>query len=566
MAYVITQPCCNDASCVAVCPVNCIHPTPDEPGYASAEMLYIDPDSCIDCGSCVAACPVDAVVADYEVTEKTERYLEINARYYADPANQGTSRFGQSTNTLLEVPPRPGPLRVAIVGSGPSAFYAAEALLLRKDVDAEVHMFERLPVPWGLARFGIAPDHQGTKAVTQLFARTATRRGLDIHLNVEVGKHITHEELLTHHHAVIYAVGALSDRKLGVPGEDLPGSHSATDFVAWYNGHPDFADRTFDLDVKRAVIVGNGNVALDVARILVSNVDDLARTDIADHALEALAASKIEEVVVLGRRGPAQAAFTTPELLGLIDASGFDVLVEAEEVEPDPRTDAVLRANPHAMTGLKVDVVRELATRPSTGADRRVVLRFSTSPVEILGDERVHGIRLARNEVVAADDGTLVARATGTAESIDCGLVLRSIGFRGEPLPGIPFDEARGTLPNDRGRVMQPSGEPLVGVYTSGWIKRGPSGVVGTNKKCAEETVQALLEDYVQGRLAAPAGGADDLRALISGRQPEAIDYAGWEAIDRHERASAKALGRPRIKLVTIDEMLRVVNRAKTDG
>lgn len=558
MAYVVTQPCCNDATCVEVCPVNCIHPTPDEPDYATSEMLYIDPDGCIDCGACVDECPVDAILADFDLTEDTERYAEINAHYFADPAHQGYSPAPFIARKPKVQVSEQGPLRVAIVGSGPAGCYAAEELLARQGLEAEVHLFERLPTPWGLVRFGVAPDHQGTKSVTRQFTSTAGHRGLDFHLNVEVGKHISHEELLAHHHAVVYAVGAPGDRRLGIPGEDLAGSHSATDFVAWYNGHPDFADRSFDLSGDRAVIVGNGNVALDVARILAGDVDQLARTDIADHALAALAASQITEVVVLGRRGPAEAAFTTPELLGLAGGGDFEVIVDPEEV----RLEA---SDPASMAALKVEIVRELAQRAPKGIGKRVELRFLRSPVELLGSDRVRSLRVVRNELVPSDNGAYVAHPTGETEDIECGLVLRSIGYRGTPLPSLPFDEARGTLPNDGGRVVDPAtGEPVAGVYTAGWIKRGPSGVIGTNKKCAADTVQALIDDYTSGRLTAPLENGDALRDLVAGRQPLPLDYRGWQAIDRHEQAAAAQHGRPRIKLVDVPEMLDIAARARS--
>ncbi|MEU6230617.1 FAD-dependent oxidoreductase [Streptomyces sp. NPDC047042] len=564
MTYVVTQNCCNDATCVSVCPVNCIHPTPDEPGYGTAEMLYIDPKSCIDCGACADACPVDAIVTEFDLTASTERYLEINAQYFADPAHRTYSPEPyEARKPKVEVLSEPGPLRVAIVGSGPAASYAAEHLLTRKGVGVEVHLFERLPTPWGLVRFGVAPDHQATKSVTKLFTRTAGRKGLDFHLNVEVGKHISHEELLAHHHAVIYAVGAPGDRELGVPGEGLPGSHSATDFVAWYNGHPDFAEHSFDLSGERAVIVGNGNVALDVARILASDVDRLKRTDISDHALEALATSRITEVVVLGRRGPAQAAFTTPELLGLAGTRGFQVHVDPDEATIDPLTAATLDAAPYTPAAQKAKILGELAGQPRGGAGRRVSLRFLGSPVEILGEDRVHGIRVARNEIVGSG-ARLEARATGVTEDIPCGLVLRSIGYKGVPLSGLPFDHSSGRLPNDHGRVVDPTtGTRVAGVYTAGWIKRGPSGVIGTNKKCAEETVQALFDDFAAGRLLAPAQGGDALRALIAERQPDALDHAAWQAIDRHERAVAREHKRPRVKLTSVNEMLRVARGSR---
>ncbi len=305
MAYVITQACCNDASCVDVCPVNCIHPTPDEPEFATTEMLYIDPQTCIDCGACVDECPVDAIFGENELSEAHSMYPEINAAYFEKhPIGPDWPELGSPRKLSAEL----GTLRVAIVGSGPSACYAAIELTSRPRV--EVDMFDRLPTPYGLVRAGVAPDHPGTKGVSDVFRSALGKRSVQCHFNVEVGRHVSHEELLEHHHAVIYAVGAASDRRLGVPGEDLPGSHAATEFVAWYNGHPDYADHEFDLSGERAVIVGNGNVALDVARVLVTDPDELAKTDMAEHAVEALRHSNIREVVIVGRRGPAQAAYT----------------------------------------------------------------------------------------------------------------------------------------------------------------------------------------------------------------------------------------------------------------
>jgi ferredoxin--NADP+ reductase len=562
MAYVITQSCCNDAACVTVCPVNCIHPTPDEPEYAAAEMLYIDPRSCIDCGACVDVCPVDAVTADFELGDAAGRFSEINAHYYRDPAHQGyPSTPYRDRRPKVEVT-QPGPLRVAIVGSGPAACYAAEELLTRKDLDVEVNLFERLPVPGGLVRFGVAPDHLSTKGVTDQIAGTLKRAGLNVHLNVEVGRHVTHEELLAHHHAVLYAVGAPSERRLDVPGEDLAGSCSVTEFVAWYNGHPEFAERGFDLSGERAVIVGNGNVALDAARVLVGDINQLARTDIADHALDALAASRIREVVVLGRRGPAQAAFTTPELLGLAAAPGFDVVVDPAEARLDPLTTGTL--DPHGVPALKAGILEELAARAHGRAGKRVKLRFLASPLEILGADRVRGLRVVRNELVEAGGGRLEARPSGETEVVECGLVLRSIGYRGDPVAGLPFDDARGTLPNDRGRVLDPAtGAPVGGVYAVGWIKRGPSGGIGANKRCAQETVAALIDDFAGGRTTAPANGAESLRALIAERQPDALDFADWKAIDRHERRGGKEQRRPRVKLTSVSDMVRTAESAR---
>ncbi|HJT93946.1 MAG TPA: FAD-dependent oxidoreductase [Mycobacterium sp.] len=564
MPYVITQPCCNDASCVSVCPVNCIHPTPDEPDFATTEMLYIDPDGCINCGACVDPCPVDAIVSDFDLTESTERYAEINAQYFADPAHQDYPDTPYGLHTPKVEVSEQGPLRVAIVGSGPAGCYAAEQLLTSKGVEVEVHMFERLPTPWGLVRFGVAPDHQGTKSVTELFTHTADRAGFNFHLNVQVGEHITHDELLAHHHAVIYAVGAPHDRALGIPGENLPGCHPATDFVSWYNGHPDFADHSFDLSTNRAVIVGNGNVALDIARILATDVAHLARTDLADHALDALAHSNITEIIVLGRRGPAQAAFTTPELLGLAGGTDFNVVVSPEEAQLDPVTAASQAREPHSMTGLKANIIMELASRPQTNTGKRITLRFLTSPTGILGDDRVRGLTLARNELLLTEAGGITANTTTSTETLDCGLVLKSIGYKGTPLHGLPFDNSRGTLPHHRGRVVDAAtGTPIPGTYTAGWIKRGPSGGIGTNKKCAQETVQTLLDDYAAGRLTAPVHGRDVLHDLITQRQPHALNHSGWKAIDLHERTTAHQHQRPRIKLTDISRMLTIAESTR---
>jgi ferredoxin--NADP+ reductase len=449
-------------------------------------------------------------------------------------------------------------LRVAIVGSGPAGCYAAEHLL-RQDIPIEVEMFDRLPSPFGLVRAGVAPDHPKTKQVTRAFQWTAGRPGFRLHLNVEIGRHLSHDELLAHHHAVIYAIGSPGDRRLGIPGEELAGSHAATEFVAWYNGHPDYREFVFDLSGKRAVVVGNGNVALDVARILLLSADELAATDIADHALAALAESRIEEVVLLGRRGPAQAAYTSPELLALGNLSDAEVLVDPAEVELDEHSRDYLRSGAAPFSArLKTQILTEFAARKPAGKRRRIVLRFLTSPVEILGDERVEAVRIVRNKLVANPDGSLSARATDETETISAGLVLRSIGYRGRPLAGVPFDDRRATLANDGGRVIDPeTGQPLPGVYTAGWIKRGPSGVIGTNKKCAGDTVELLLADYAAGRLGEPAGG-DALARLIAERAPDAVDSVGWRAIDAHERRLGETQGRPRVKLARIDEMLHI--------
>ncbi len=450
------------------------------------------------------------------------------------------------------------PLRVAIVGSGPAGFYAAGQLLAHEELTAAVDVYDRLATPWGLVRYGVAPDHPKIKSVTRVYERTARRPGFRFHGNVEIGTDLSHEELTSAYHAVIYACGAPADRRLGIPGEDLPGSHAATEFVAWYNGHPDHSDREFDLSGRRAVVVGNGNVALDVARMLALDADELRATDAADHAIEALAASRIEEIVVLGRRGPAQAAYTNPELRELGELADADVVVDPAEVELDPASRAHLASDAADATArANVEIVTEYSRRLPQGRRRRIVLRFCVSPVEILGRDRVEGIRLVRNELVADEHGRISARPTGATEELACDLVLRSIGYRGVPIPGVPFDERRGTFHNAGGRVTEVGTEdPVLGVYTAGWVKRGPSGVIGTNKRCAQETVERLVEDVAAGRILEPAVEPDALLEALEARGVEVVDYAGWQRIDAHERALGEAQGRPRVKLVRRAEHL----------
>ena len=446
-------------------------------------------------------------------------------------------------------------MRVAIVGSGPAGFYAAGQLLSIGDPVITVDVFDRLMTPWGLVRFGVAPDHPKIKSVTRVFDRTARMPGFSFHGNVEIGADLSHEQLASAYHAILYAVGTPHDRKLGIAGEDLPGSVSATEFVAWYNGHPDYADMDFDLSSRRAVVVGNGNVALDVARMLALSVDELSVTDIADHAIELLRSSQIEEIVVLGRRGPVQAAFTNPELRELAELELADVIVDPADMELDAASAAAL-ADADGTTTRNVETLTMYAGLTPAGKPRRVVLRFLTSPVTIEGDGKVEAIVIERNQLVQAPDGSLKAQPTGIRERIETGIVLRSIGYIGTPLPGVPFDDRAMTVLNQDGRVLdQQSHQPLPGVYAAGWIKRGPSGVIGTNKKCAQETTALLLEDYAAGRLPQPPVSTEQLLTELRARV-DVIDYSGWEAIDAHERALGEPHGRPRVKLVRREEQL----------
>lgn len=453
--------------------------------------------------------------------------------------------------SALGTPERP--LRVAIVGSGPSGFYAAGQLLNDKERTVEVDLYDRLPTPWGLVRGGVAPDHPKIKSVSRVYEKIAKKPGFRFYGNVEVGRDVSHEDLTSWYHAVLYAVGTAGDRKSGIPGEDLTGSWSATEFVGWYNGHPDYRDLEFDLSGKRAIVVGNGNVAVDVARMLTLTEDELKVTDIADHAMDALIASNVEEIVVLGRRGPEQAAFTNPELLELGVMGDADVIVDPVDLEiaegvREESLDQTARKN--------VEILHEYAQRPPEGRSKRIVLRFLTSPVEILGDGKVEQVRVVRNELHRGEDGRLSAKATGREELLDASLVFRAIGYTGVALPGLPFDARSGLIPNEGGRVTE-DGNVVRGTYVAGWIKRGPSGVIGTNKKCATDTVSALVADLDAGTV--PSHGVpspEEVDAELRGRQPELVTYEGWEAIDAAEKGAGEPHGRPRVKLTRVEGLL----------
>jgi ferredoxin--NADP+ reductase len=431
-------------------------------------------------------------------------------------------------------------LRVAVVGSGPAGFYAAAALFA-SDLDVEVDMIERLPTPWGLVRLGVAPDHPNIKSVSRAFEKTALNPGFRFFGNVEIGKDVAHDELAGLYDAVVYSVGAQTDRQLGIPGEDLPGSWPATAFVAWYNGHPDFQGLSFDFSGERVVVIGNGNVALDVARMLALTPEELAPTDTTDAAIEAINGSGIREILVVGRRGPVQAAWTPVEVGELGELVGADVIVDPADLELDAASAAELEASPPTVRR-NVEHLREYATRVPAGKPRAIRLRFFSSPIAIHGGDKVEAIELVRNDLV---DGRAVP--TEEREMIPCGVVFRSVGYQGVALAGVPFDEGSATIANEGGRV-----EP--GLYAAGWIKRGPSGVIGTNKKDATETVALLVEDAHAGLL--PPRGEGTLEALLEERGVEAVMYAGWEAIDSAERIAGEPHGRPRIKLCTWADLL----------
>lgn len=555
MAYVVTQSCCADASCTLACPVNCIHPTPGEPGFAEAEMLYVDPDGCVGCGACATACPVGAIVPERSLRPEQRRFSDLNADYYRTFPHADRA-------PMMAIPPQrrlrqSHPVRVAVVGAGPAGMYAADELLRHPEV--EVDVYDRLPTPYGLARGGVAPDHHATRGITELFNAIEQQPGFRYLLGVEIGRDLELAHLADHYDAVVHAVGAAHDRPWEVPGRDLRGSVSATAMVGWYNSQPHEPDQpTIDpaidlpLDHPRAVVVGNGNVALDIARILARDPERLARTDIDGDALEHLRGSRVREVLVLGRRGPAEAAFTLPELIGLA------TLPETAEVDVllDPGDQPLPTATPAAA------ILRELAGRQPTPGRRRIVLRFGTTPIALYDDPAAPG-RVA---------GLAVERA-GRQEQITTGLVVRAIGFVGRPIPGLPFDDKTGTVRHVGGRVVP-------GTYVVGWAKRGARGHLGSNKSCASETVEALLNDLDAGAIGAGAIGAGEIGegqigdrssdlsarraavdALLQRRAPHALGLRGWQLVDAEERRRGAEQGRPRARMTDIAEMHRIAGQ-----
>jgi ferredoxin--NADP+ reductase len=530
MTYVITQSCCNDASCVEVCPVDCIHPGPDESGFGAAEMLYIHPDECIDCGACEDACPVDAIFPDDEVPDAFAPYTDINAAFFEFTGEQEESAPLPPLGAKIPG----GPFKVAVVGAGPAGWYVAEELAATRRCDVEITVIDRLATPYGLVRYGVAPDHLDTKEIVSGFAKTARHRRVRTRYNVEVGSDVTHDELLGAHHAVVYTTGAGEGRSLGLPGEELPGSTSAAELVGWYNGHPDRAALSFPLAHERAVVIGNGNVALDLARLLLAEEETLQASDLAPAALAALTASGIREVVVTARRGAEHAAFTSPELRALADDPHVDVVVEEADLAGLPTEDEVTERNAATFAALqKADLLRDLAARPLTDAAKRLVLRFGLTPSEILGADTVTGIRFA--------DG----------EEIEAGLVVRATGYRSAGVVGVPSEAGTGRFLHEAGRVIGAEA-----TYTAGWAKRGPSGVIGTNRTCAAETVRTLLDDYAAGRLPDPAD--ESLDDLLAEKGVTVVDQSGWNTLDAHECASGEKTGRPRVKVTDRAEQIRI--------
>ena len=453
------------------------------------------------------------------------------------------------------------PLRAAVIGAGPSGFYAAAALL-KEGVTVTVDLFDRLIAPHGLVRYGVAPDHQNIKAVAKTYDRTAADPAFRYFGNVEIGKDLTHAELKRHYDVIFYTTGAQSDRRLGVPGEDLPNSMSATEFVAWYNGHPDYKDLPVDLSCEAAIVVGVGNVAMDVARILAKSVEELQETDIADHALAQLANSNIKDIYIVARRGPAQVKFTNAEIREMGHLEIADAIVLDNELRLDRASSAAIEGDTAMQKNL--DYLRAYAEIGVTGKPRRVHFRFLLSPVEIIGENgKIVAVKMEKNELRPSVSGDIKASGTGQFETIPAGMILRSVGYKGVPLEGVPFDNRNGVIPNEVGRVIDlDTGRVMVGEYVAGWIKRGPTGVIGTNKPDAIESVNSMFEDLQKGKIvAAPEPSPDAIPALLAERGVRYVTKDDWKKIEAKEVADGKAQGKPRVKIVEREAMLAAIDK-----
>jgi ferredoxin--NADP+ reductase len=451
------------------------------------------------------------------------------------------------------------PWRIAIIGAGPAGFYAAERFFKQEGLHVLVDVYDRLPTPYGLVRAGVAPDHEKIKNVTRIFDRTASNPSFRFFGNVDYGRHVSLDHLKSYYHQVYFSTGAQVDRQLGIPGEDLERSHSATEFVAWYNGHPDFRDLEFDLSQERVAIIGVGNVAIDVARILCKTVDELKTTDIVDHALEALADSKVKEVILMGRRGPAQAAFTLKEIKEMGQLEDASSVTLPNEMELDEHSAKAIEENPDRMTIKKLEVLNGFLGGSNEEASRTCHVRFLVSPLELTddGNGAVGSMKVGRNRLEPSSSGRLGARATGESFEWPVGLVFRSVGYRGVALPDIPFREDWGIVWNDKGRVTDESGTVMPGVYVGGWIKRGPTGVIGTNKPDAVETVECMIEDLQNGIHFNPGDG--DAADFVLEQQPDLFSYESWLRLNEIESAKGEAQGRPRVKFTTIPEMIDAI-------
>ena len=456
------------------------------------------------------------------------------------------------------------PLRVAIIGSGPSGFYAADALFRRKDLNVQVDLYDRLPTPYGLVRFGVAPDHQKIKGVIRVYEKVAAKEGLRFFGNVHVGYDLSVEELRLHYDQIVFAIGCETDRRLSIPGEDLEGSYTATEFVAWYNCHPDYIERAFDLSCQRAVVVGIGNVAMDVTRILVRDCDELAKSDIAGYALEALRKSGVEEVILLGRRGPAQAAFSPKEIKEIGGLKGVDLIVDPKEAELDEVSRTSLQKDAQS----NVEYVTEKSKLGEGSQPKKVRLRFCVSPVEILGENgRVTEVKIEKNELRQEESGYIRSVGTGQYETLSAGLVFRSVGYHGVPLPGLPFNEKRGIAHNQEGRVTDPSGQIVPNEYVVGWIKRGPTGLIGTNKSDSAATVEKMLED-IAGKSAPldPQKTPEAVDQMLAKKSLKVVTFEDWKLLDKQEVERGQSLGKVRDKFLTVAEMMEVIESTRLTG
>ena len=450
------------------------------------------------------------------------------------------------------------PLRVAVVGSGPSGFYATEALI-KSGLSVKIDMLERLPAPYGLVRNGVAPDHAKLKQAIQLYDKIAEAKEFKYLGNVNVGRDVSVEELKNTHHVILFACGAESDRKLDIPGENLPGSYTATEFVGWYNGHPDYRNRTFDLSHNVAVIIGQGNVAADVSRILAKTVDELKHTDIAEHALEVLAASQIREIYVIGRRGPAQAKFTPKELREFGELSACDPVVSQEDLVLNPASQQELEDKSNAGSTKIYQLFKEFSQRHGAAKKRRCHFRFLLSPVELTGQGKLQNLVLEKN-ALQGEAFNQSARGSGEKITLDAGILFRSIGYRGIPIAGVPFDERKAIIPNIRGKVTDTNGTFISQLYTAGWIKRGPTGIIGTNRADSVETVESILQDVAAQNTSSQKSGMDGLLTLLRQRHVRYVTFAEWKMIDQHEIERGKPVGKPREKYTSIKEMLSALD------
>ena len=455
------------------------------------------------------------------------------------------------------------PARIAVIGSGPSGFYAIAALFKQADLAVEVDLFDRLPTPFGLVRGGVAPDHQNIKAVARVFNKLAADGRFRFFGNVLIGRDVTADDLIARYDQIIFATGNESERKLGIPGEELTGVHSATEFVGWYNGHPDFRDLTFDLEsAERVVVVGNGNVSMDVTRILAKDPDDLAATDIAAHALEVLRRSQIREILILGRRGPAQAAFTPKEIQEIGSLTSAELVVDPEDMKLDPVTLKWMAEQTAPSIRKNIDYLTEKSLATPSPGSRRINLDLLVSPIEFIEtDGRLSAVRLENNELYEAEDGTPRPRGTGIERVESIQMAFTAVGYRGVPIPGVPFDERKGTLANDGGRIVDSeSGEVIPGQYVVGWAKRGPQGLIGSNVADAKETVERLLRDLAADRI--PPTELDSRHAivdLLSERGVDSVSFADWQRLDDLEIEAGEKRGKIREKLTRVDEMIEAL-------